>query len=58
MSTFMVGYDLNKPSQDYEDLIEAIKRYGTWWHHLDSTWIIQTDESAKQVRDTPFLLAC
>ncbi len=24
---------------------------GTWWHHLDSTWIIQTDQTAAQVRD-------
>jgi hypothetical protein len=32
-------------------LFEAIKSYGMWWHHLDSTWIIVTDESAARVRD-------
>jgi hypothetical protein len=37
--------------QDYDDLIEAIKAYGTWWHHLDSTWIIVTEQTSKQVRD-------
>lgn len=51
MAVYMVGYDLLKPGQDYEDLINAIKSYGVWWHHLDSTWIIVTDETAIQVRD-------
>lgn len=51
MATFVIGYDLNRPLQDYSDLITAIKAYGTWWHHLDSTWIIVTDQTAKQVRD-------
>jgi hypothetical protein len=51
MSTYLVCYDLNKPGQDYSDLIEAIKAYGTWWHHLDSTWIIQTNQTAQQIRD-------
>jgi hypothetical protein len=49
MAVYMVGYDLNKPGQDYSDLFEAIKSYGMWWHHLDSTWIIVTDESAARV---------
>ena len=51
MAVYMVGYDLNKPGQDYTDLIDALKRYGTWWHHLDSTWIIITNDTAAQVRD-------
>ena len=51
MSVFLIGYDLKKPGQDYSDLFKAIKTYGTWWHHLDSTWIIETDDSAKEVRD-------
>jgi hypothetical protein len=51
MAIYMVGYDLNKPAQNYADLIAAIKTYGTWWHHLDSTWIIETEQTAVQVRD-------
>ncbi|WP_228449955.1 hypothetical protein [Streptomyces alkaliterrae] len=47
----MVGYDLNRPGQDYSRLIEAIEAYGTWWHSLDSTWIIKTPKSVTQVRD-------
>lgn len=51
MATYMIGYDLNKPLQNYEGLISAIKTYGTWWHHLDSTWLIVTDDTATQVRN-------
>ncbi len=51
MAVYMVGYDLNKPGQDYSELFKAIKAYGTWWHHLDSTWIIETEKTAVQVRD-------
>ncbi|MCA3761421.1 MAG: SinR family protein [Cutibacterium sp.] len=51
MPTYVIGYDLNTPGQDYGELFEAIKSYGLWWHHLDSTWIIRTERSAVEVRD-------
>lgn len=52
MATYMVGYDLNRPGQDYKDLIGAIEKLsGTRWHCLDSTWLIVTDRSAKEIRD-------
>jgi hypothetical protein len=52
MATYLVSYDLNRPGQDYEPLIKAIKeKFSTWWHHLDSTWVIVTSYTAVQVRD-------
>ena len=39
----IVGYDLNKPGQDYEQLWKRLREFGTWWHHLDSTWIVRTE---------------
>lgn len=52
MATMLVGYDLNKPGQNYEDLIERLKLVGSnWWHHLDSTWLIKTTMSPKELRD-------
>jgi hypothetical protein len=52
MKTYMIGYDLNKPGKDYDGLIEAIKAmFDTWWHHLDSTWLVRTDLSAVDIRD-------
>ena len=51
MKSYVIGYDLNTPGQDYTKLFDAIKSYGYWWHHLDSTWIIRTDKTAVQIRD-------
>ncbi len=51
MNTILIGYDLNKTGQDYSTLIEKIKTFATWWHHLDSTWIVKTDLTCVQVRD-------
>lgn len=52
MSTLLVGYDLNKPGQDYEGLIKHLKNVGSnWWHRLDSTWLIKTTMSPKELRE-------
>jgi hypothetical protein len=53
MKTYLIGYDLNRPRRedDYPKLIEAIKALGTWWHNLDSTWIVKSDKSAVEIRD-------
>jgi len=47
----MIGYDLNKPLQNYQGLIKALKEFDTWWHQLDSTWIVATEQTAEQIRD-------
>ncbi len=58
LKSYMVGYDLNNSNKDYSGLIAKIKEIsGTWWHHLDSTWIIRSEKSAKEIRDllSPFI---
>ena len=45
----LITYDLNKPGQDYSDLYEKIKSLGAWWHYLDSTWLVDTNQSASQI---------
>lgn len=50
--TFIISYDLNNgSSEDYDNVYEIIKDYGTWAHITDSTWAIVTTERAKEVRD-------
>jgi hypothetical protein len=54
MSVYLIDYDL-KEGDDYTSVEEVIKKIDpTFWHHLDSTWIISTDRNAteltKQVR--------
>ena len=51
MASYLIGYDLNRPGQNYPELFTAIKAIGLWWHCLDSTWIVKTDKSAIQIRD-------
>ena len=51
MNSYLIGYDLNRPGGNYAELIDAIKLIGTWWHCLDSTWIVKTDLTAVQIRD-------
>ena len=51
MGTKMIAYDLSGPVANYADLIEDIKSLGTWWHHLDSLWLVNTDHSATELRD-------
>ena len=50
MKTLLIGYDLNKSGQNYDELIEQLKSYSKWWHYLDSTWLIKTDDDHKKVR--------
>lgn len=49
--SYLIGYDLNKSGQDYTILIEAIKKLGTWWHCLDSTFIVKSSSTAAIIRD-------
>ena len=51
MAVYMVGYDLIRPNQDYEDLSKRIKNLVTWWHCLDSTWLIIHPGPATAIRD-------
>jgi hypothetical protein len=46
---YIVTYDLKAPNRDYTGLFEAIKKSSKWWHYLQSTWIIQTSETPRQV---------
>lgn len=56
MSTLLIAYDLNRPTQNYTDLIEAIKALGAWWHHLDSTWLVATSLTPAQARQRLYAL--
>lgn len=51
MKVYSVSYDLNKPGQEYTALYDELKKSKSWWHHLDSTWLIYTSETAQQLFD-------
>lgn len=51
MRVLQVSYDLRKPERNYEGLIEELKNSPNWWHHLGSTWLILTNETATELWD-------
>jgi|HigsolmetaGSP11D_1036233.scaffolds.fasta_scaffold04321_2 CRISPR/Cas system-associated endoribonuclease Cas2 len=56
MATYLICYDINKEGEAYRQanklLTDRIKElFQTWWHHLDSTWIVVTNLSAAEIRN-------
>lgn len=49
MTVYCVSYDLNKAGQNYNPLYEELKSSPSYWHYLDSTWLISTSETAEQL---------
>ena len=49
MRAYSITYDLKHPGRDYSGLYVAIKSCGPWWHYLESTWIVVTNETSVQV---------
>ncbi len=41
---YLITYDLKSPGKDYNTLYDTIKSSSYWWHYLESTWIIQTNQ--------------
>lgn len=54
MAVFLIGYDLyHKDGAAYDKLEESIKALGSWWHCLDSTWLVNvsSNKDAGAIRD-------
>ena len=49
MSTYIINYDLVKPGQNYDRLIEAIKSYQQVRHPLESCWIIVSSQTPESI---------
>jgi hypothetical protein len=47
----LIGYDLDRPGQNYDGIQKEIKGLGAWWHYLDSTWLVDTSLTVQQVSD-------
>lgn len=46
---YSITYDLKKPGQDYSDLINAIKSFGTWAKPCESYWLVSTNLDAQGI---------
>ena len=52
MAVHMIVYDLQRQGQKYPEIDKKIQSItGKYWRILESTWIVQTDLTAVQVRE-------
>ncbi|AKU92768.1 hypothetical protein [Vulgatibacter incomptus] len=57
MALFLVGYDLiaktkkKRTETDYKPLYELLEKKGAYWHLLDSTWLLETKQTAENLRN-------
>jgi hypothetical protein len=54
MPVYMIGYDLHpSEGEKYGELYTALEAIGSggYWDCLDSTWLLITERTAKQIRD-------
>ena len=52
MAAFIVTYDLHRAGQNYQCLTDKLESYPTHWHVQQSVWIIATNQSAADIRDS------
>ena len=50
-NNLIIGYDLNAPGQNYDNVINVIKSLGGWAKLQKSLWFVSSSYSASQARD-------
>ena len=51
MVIHLVSYDLNTPGKNYDDLINTIKNFPSYYHLLKSAWLISTKKTTQEAYD-------
>ena len=50
MNSYIIVYDLRHFEKNYTSLYQAIKvNYPKWFHLTENSWVIFTDDSAKEI---------
>ncbi|EHP6399727.1 hypothetical protein [Klebsiella quasipneumoniae] len=53
MAAYIISYDLVKAgSKDYSNLYNAIKSLGKWAKVVESTWVVVSELSSVEIRDS------
>lgn len=51
-ATILIACDIHPPrGEAYEYLVTAIQSLGTWWHHLETIWIVRCAYTPGEIRD-------
>lgn len=51
MAKYMISYDLHAPTNNRDDVQDAIKSLGSWCKYVSTTYLVNTDYSLKDVQD-------
>jgi len=46
---YLITYDYKGSPEKYSALFDEIKRFSGWWHYIANSWIIITDDNAKEI---------
>ncbi|HEY6095725.1 MAG TPA: hypothetical protein VIU93_12310 [Gallionellaceae bacterium] len=46
---YMITYDFKGSTEQYSSLFEEIKKFPGWWHYIANSWLIVSEESAKEI---------
>jgi hypothetical protein len=50
VATILIAYDIHRLNgETYDQLIASIKTLGTWWHHLETIWIVKCSRTPLQI---------
>lgn len=52
MSVYMISYDLHSPTNNRENVENAIKGLGTWCKYVTTTFLVKTDLDVYAVEKT------
>ncbi len=52
MNTYLITYDLFNPGKKYDELGTAIRSLGNYCKPLLSTWLVRSNLSCAQIRDS------
>lgn len=48
MKVYIISYRLQS-KKDYTGLYEQLEALPDWWHYLESTWLVATEQNANQL---------
>ncbi|MGK8225484.1 hypothetical protein ACRS2S_30425 [Achromobacter xylosoxidans] len=46
---YLITYDFKGSSEKYSHLFDEIKKFSGWWHYIANSWLIITEDSAKEI---------
>lgn len=51
MASYLITYDLDKPGQDYSDVLKTIKNLGGWARLSESSYVVSCQLTVQQIYD-------